>query len=73
MYASSFVVMLLAIPFAAAVPVAQQKHNGKPIHVKVPGVGTGEYWPGDHGHDGNVAVWNLAHYGKVTAPGKKGP
>lgn len=31
MYSRSLLFFLLAVPFAAAVPVAEQKHNGKPI------------------------------------------
>ncbi|KAF4924770.1 hypothetical protein CGCVW01_v003873 [Colletotrichum viniferum] len=72
MYSRSLLFFLLAVPFAAAVPVAEQKHNGKPIHVKVPGIGTGTYYAGDHSHSANVAVYNLAHYGNVNGPKKGG-
>lgn len=42
------------------------------ISVTVPGVGSGLYYPGDHGHSGNVAVWNYRHYGNVNGPKKGG-
>ncbi|KAF4847321.1 hypothetical protein CGCSCA4_v005570 [Colletotrichum siamense] len=73
MYSRGLLCLLLVVPFTVnAVPVAEQKHNGKPIHVTVPGVGSGLYYPGDHGHSGNVAVWNYRHYGNVNGPKKGG-
>ncbi|WQF78760.1 hypothetical protein CDEST_03774 [Colletotrichum destructivum] len=75
MYATKIIFLLLTVPFASqpgshALPA--EVHKGQPIHVKPPpalakifGPKPATYYPQEHTHAGNVAVYNIAHCGKV--------
>ncbi|KAK1976086.1 hypothetical protein LZ30DRAFT_604146 [Colletotrichum cereale] len=78
MYFANIFAFLLSVSFTSqprcyALP-ADPPHKGKPIQyvlynlIAVYSVGTGVYYPQEHGHDGNVAVYNLAHCGNIKCP-----